>query len=91
MLKAAESLKRYHRNCNRSRAEAQSIGIAKAAALGKYTGRKNLTINDFPEFAKLHLRWKAGAMSKEKFARQLGVSRPTLDKLIRAYEQNQNL
>lgn len=66
--------------------ERQREGIAIAKADGKYKGRKEITI-DRAEFAKQYDRYMAREISKSKLATELGVSRPTLDKLIRQYTE----
>ena len=60
----------------------QAEGIAIAKAEGKYKGRskKEVDMNLFNENKKL---LKAGKITKVEFANILGVSRPTLDKLLR--------
>lgn len=60
----------------------QAEGIAIAKAEGKYKGRakKEVDMNLFNENKKL---LKAGKISKVEFASILGVSRPTLDKLLK--------
>ena len=60
----------------------QAEGIAIAKAEGKYKGRskKEVDMNLFNENKKL---LKAGKISKVEFASVLGVSRPTLDKLLK--------
>ena len=61
----------------------QAEGIAIAKAEGKYKGRakKEIDMDIFNENKKL---FKAGKITKIQFAEELGVSRPTLDKLLKA-------
>lgn len=60
----------------------QAEGIAIAKEQGKYKGRakKDIDMELFNENKKL---LKAGEISKVEFANILGVSRPTLDKLLK--------
>ena len=61
----------------------QAEGIAIAKAEGKYKGRakKEIDMDIFNENKKL---FKAGKITKIQFAEELGVSRPTLDKLLKS-------
>lgn len=64
--------------------ERQREGIAIAKRDGKYKGGKAKTVADF---AKHYNRYKKREITKSALARQLGVSRPTLDRLIAEHEQ----
>ena len=59
--------------------ERQREGIAIAKAKGKYKGRKEVKINNFETHYK---RYITREVNKSQLAKELGVSRPTLDKLI---------
>ena len=61
--------------------ERQREGIAIAKAKGKYKGRKAVTIHDFDKHYERYMRRE---VSKAQLARELGISRPTLDRLIQA-------
>lgn len=63
--------------------ERQREGIAIAKREGKYKGSKAITIADFPEH---YHRYMTRQITKSALARQLGVSRPTLDRLIAEHE-----
>ncbi|MBC9704294.1 MAG: recombinase family protein [Enterococcus sp.] len=64
--------------------ERQREGIAIAKENGKYKGRKATQIDD--KF-KLHYdRYLSREINKTQLAKELGVSRPTLDKLIKEYK-----
>ena len=65
--------------------ERQAEGIAIAKAKGVYKGRKAVTVGNFSEYYAAYMRREK---SKSQLARELGISRPTLDKLIAAEEQN---
>lgn len=66
----------------------QREGIEIAKREGKYTGRKAIEIdNNFIEQYKRYL--KREITTKVKLAEILNISRPTLDKLITEYEQEQ--
>ena len=64
--------------------ERQREGIAIAKAEGKYKGRKPVAVADFE---KQYHRYQQREISKSGLARELGISRPTLDKLIAEYRQ----
>lgn len=59
--------------------ERQREGIALAVKDGKYKGRKEVSIKDF---GKHYARYMRREVSKTELARELKISRPTLDKLI---------
>ena len=65
--------------------ERQREGIAIAKAEGKYIGRKPVSIEGFESH---YLRYQRREISKSGLARELGISRPTLDKLIAQYRQS---
>ena len=64
----------------------QAEGIAIAKAKGKYKGRKAIEINE--AFIEGYNKYLARKLSKSALAKELGVSRPTLDKLINEYNNN---
>lgn len=64
--------------------ERQLEGIVIAKAQGKYKGRKEVSI---PDFDKHYQRYMNREVSKSQLAKELGVSRPTLDKLIKEHQQ----
>ena len=59
--------------------ERQREGIAIAKRNGVYKGRKAVAI---PDFEMHYKRYTNREVSKAQLARELGISRPTLDKLI---------
>ena len=63
--------------------ERQREGIAIAKEQGKYKGRKEVKIDNFEEYYTRYLNRK---LNKTQLAKELNVSRPTLDKLIKEYE-----
>lgn len=65
--------------------ERQREGIAIAKAEGKYKGRKEVKVDNFEEY---YNKYKNRDLNKSQLAKELGVSRPTLDKLIKEYEEN---
>ena len=65
--------------------ERQREGIAIAKQEGKYKGRKEIKIDNFD---KHYDRYKNREVTKSKLAEELGISRPTLDKLIKEYKSN---
>ena len=66
--------------------ERQAEGIAIAKAKGKYKGRKAIEINE--AFIEGYNKYLARKLSKSALAKELGISRPTLDKLINEYNKN---
>lgn len=62
----------------------QREGIAIAKREGKYKGGKRKKVVGFPEG---YVRYQSRQISKSALAKELGISRPTLDKLILEYEQ----
>ncbi len=63
--------------------ERQREGIAIAKEQGKYKGRKEFKINNFEQY---YNRYMNREINKSNLAKELGVSRPTLDKLIKEYD-----
>ncbi len=66
--------------------ERQREGIAIAKRQGKFKGRRpiNISEKDFNENYEKYLRRE---INKVQFSKNLGVTRPTLDKLIREYKE----
>ncbi|GHU80026.1 hypothetical protein FACS1894191_4250 [Clostridia bacterium] len=64
--------------------ERQREGIAIAKRDGKYKGRK---AKDLPDFEKHYKRYKNREITKTQLASYLDIARPTLDRVIRAYEE----
>ena len=62
--------------------ERQKEGIAIAKREGKYKGRKAVTVPDLPRH---YERYQRREVSKAALARELGISRPTLDRLFYDY------
>jgi len=68
--------------------ERQREGIAIAKREGKYKGRKAVTVPDLPRH---YERWQRREVSKAALARELGISRPTLDRLFSNYDNKERL
>lgn len=66
----------------------QREGIAIAKRNGKYKGGKRKCVTGFEDGYK---RYKAREVSKAGLARELHISRPTLDRLIKEYERGDML
>ena len=66
--------------------ERQREGIAIAKREGRYHGRKAVVIPDLPRH---YRRYMNREISKAALARELGVSRPTLDKLFDAHRKSE--
>ena len=52
----------------------------------RYKGRQPVTVPDLPRH---YDRYKRREISKAALARELGISRPTLDRLFAGYEQHE--
>ena len=63
--------------------ERQREGISIAKREGKYRGRKAVTV---PDFGTQYQRYQRREVSKSALAKELGISRPTLDRLIAEYQ-----
>lgn len=59
--------------------ERQREGIAIARQEGAYKGRKAVTV---PDFSQHYARYMRREITKSALAKELGISRPTLDRLI---------
>lgn len=68
--------------------ERQREGIAIAKREGKYKGRKAVTVPDLPRH---YERYQRREVSKAALARELGISRPTLDRLFSNYDNKERL
>lgn len=66
--------------------ERQREGIAIAKRAGKYTGGKRKNIDNFQEH---YNRYISRKITKSALANELGISRPTLDRMIAEYENNE--
>lgn len=64
--------------------ERQREGIAIAKREGKYKGGKRKTVHNFAEY---YARYKGREITKSALSKELNLSRPTLDKLIKEYER----
>lgn len=63
----------------------QAEGIAIAKKNGKYTGRQAISI-DAILFEQLYKQWKNGDITQKYMANKLNMSRPTLYRRIKEYE-----
>ena len=68
--------------------ERQREGIAIAKAVGKYKGRKEITV---PNIGEYYEKYMSRQGSKVSIAAELGISRTTLDKLFKKYVREQKL
>lgn len=68
--------------------ERQAEGIAIAKAKGIYKGRKPVKVEDFGQHYEAYMQRH---INKTQLAKQLKISRPTLDKLITEYEKSINV
>ena len=65
--------------------ERQQEGIAIAKAEGRYKGRKAVTVENFGEYYDKYMRRE---ISKTGIAKELRVSRPTVDRLIKEHKES---
>ena len=63
--------------------ERQREGIAIAKQNGKYKGKKAIQIYNFEEYYNRYMRRE---INKVQLAKELNITRPTLDKLIKEHE-----
>lgn len=66
--------------------ERQKEGIAIAKKNGKYKGRKPIEIED-ERFKNLYSDYMKREITKVELAKELNVSRPTLDRMIKEYKE----
>lgn len=64
--------------------ERQREGIAIAKEKGLYKGRKEVKVDNFEEYYKKYL---SRQINKSQLAKELNISRPTLDKLIKKQKE----
>lgn len=64
--------------------ERQREGIVIAKRNGKYKGGKRKTISNFAEY---YARYMSREITKSALATELHISRPTLDRMIKEYKQ----
>ena len=81
---------KFRRNAFEARREKRMAGISKASSEGKYKGRQSYSPEDFPNFRELYQDYMYREIGKGEFAEKLGVSRPTLDKLIEMFTEGKN-
>ena len=65
--------------------ERQREGIAIAKSEGKYKGRKEVKIDKYGEYFN---KYKNRELNKTQLAKELNISRPTLDKLIKEHNES---
>ncbi|WP_312047528.1 recombinase family protein [Anaerotignum sp.] len=63
--------------------ERQREGIALAVKDGRYKGRKEIKVENFQDH---YERYKRREVNKVQLAKELGITRPTLDKFIKQME-----
>lgn len=82
LLYSLPMMHKFRRNAFKAKRQNRNAGIRKAAEEGRLRGRKTLTPADFPNFSELYNLYMFREIGKGEFAKRLGVSRPTLDRLI---------
>ena len=86
VLMLVEPLQRYDRDRTENRMKKQKKGIQQAKKEGRYTGKKAYTPDKYENFSDLYQEYQNRSINKGEFAASLGVSRPTLEKLIHQYK-----
>jgi DNA invertase Pin-like site-specific DNA recombinase len=69
----------------------QREGIRIAQQNGAYKGRKKIKLSQFIDFDMYYSKYVRRKISKVKFAELLKISRPVLDRLIKEYEELNNI
>lgn len=87
LLYALPMMNKFRRNAFKARREKRMEGISRASSEGKYKGRQSYTPDDFPNFRDLYQEYMFREIGKGEFAEKLGVSRPTLDRLIEMFTE----
>lgn len=64
--------------------ERQREGIAIAKKAGKYKGRKKISVKDFRKHYERYMRRET---TKSGLAKELKISRPTLDRMLKEYKE----
>ena len=65
----------------------QREGIAIAKAAGAYKGRKKIKVKDFDKY---YVKYMHREITKAGIAKEIGVSRPTVDRLIKEHNETEN-
>lgn len=85
LISAFPIMNKFRISATEARSLQQKEGIAKAVAEGKYKGRQAYSPSDFPNFRELYEQYMYREIGKGTFADKLGVSRPTLERLIEEF------
>lgn len=85
LLESIPFMIKFRRNSFQAKKVARISGIKRAAKEGKYKGRQALTLDKFPNFRELYDSYMYREIGKSEFAEKLGVSRPTLDRLLEEF------
>lgn len=82
LMESLPMMHKFRRNAFEAKRKNRIAGIKKAVSEGKYKGRQPYSLTDFPAFIELYNKYISRKINKREFAETLGVSRPTLDKLL---------
>ena len=82
LIESLPMMHKFRRNAFEAKRKNRIAGIKKAVSEGKYKGRQPYSLTDFPAFIELYDKYMSRKINKREFAETLGVSRPTLDKLL---------
>jgi len=78
--KTLEMITVVSQEAQRLRRASQKKGIEAAKKAGKY--KKSIRVEDLPEFDKYYQEYLNNQITKAEMAKRLGISRPTLDRLL---------
>ncbi|MBQ3295516.1 MAG: recombinase family protein [Erysipelotrichaceae bacterium] len=87
LIKSLAIMDAFQANSTSEQTYKRMPGIEKAKKEGKYKGKKSYSYKDYPLFTRLYKEYTSRIINKEEFAKRLGISRPTLDKLIFEYSK----
>ncbi len=75
-------------SCYDAKYQNQKTGIENARKEGKRTGRRALTREDIDRFGDYYMMYINGHLNKGGFCEVAGISRPTLEKLLKEQEES---
>ena len=78
--------KKYDKNSKIVIRKNQAQGIERAKQKGKFKGHGEITLKDLKGFDSYYAQLMNHQITKTEMAKELGISRPTLDKLIKSVE-----
>lgn len=89
LIMAFPLIKSFGKNSRDSKNRRRLSGIKRAKEEGRYQGKKAYDPDDFPAFHMLYDSYMSRRITKSDFAKELEISRPTLDRLIESFKKEQ--